>query len=148
MPIELGSFSFGFVAGGAVVAGISHLLNKSRDTENRSFQLRNTAGEELRNVLLSTIIKIESGKHQSEVIRDDFTSHRESMLHFSHCLEGGAKRRLEADWDEYQQWYQDVCCRNSAEIMWPKEGEEAFKKKCEIDATEFIKKLISHTSPK
>lgn len=147
MPIELGSFSFGAAAGTAVGVVIGHYLTKSRDTENRRFQQLNTAAEEFRNVLLAAINKIESGKHRSEIIREDFTTHRESMLRFSHCLKGGARRRLETDWNEYQQWYQDVCCRNTAERIYPPEGEEEFKKKCEIDATEFIKKLVSHTSP-
>ena len=142
------TFGAGAIVGALATKLLDIIINNTRDARNRGIQLRNTAGEEFRNSLLASINKIEGRKHRSEVIKEDFTTHRESMLRFSHCLGGGAKRRLDEDWNEYQQWYQDVCCRNTAERIFPPEGEEKFKKKCGIDATEFIKKLISHTSPK
>ncbi len=41
MPIEPGSFSFGVVAGGSVVALINHFLAKSRDVESRQIEYFN-----------------------------------------------------------------------------------------------------------
>jgi tRNA G46 methylase TrmB len=70
------------------------------------------------------------------------------MLRFAHCLKGRANIRFETDWNKYQEWYQDICCRSAAERIYPPEGEKEFEKKREVDATQFIKKLISHTSPK
>ena len=51
MPIELGSFSFGFVAGGAVVGVINHFLAKSRDTESRTIKDFNEAADILDAIL-------------------------------------------------------------------------------------------------
>lgn len=45
MPVELGSFSFGFVAGGAVVGVVNHFLAKSRDTELRAAKDFNEAAD-------------------------------------------------------------------------------------------------------
>ena len=51
MPVELGSFSFGFVAGGAVVGVINHFLAKSRDTETRTIKDFNEAADKLDAIL-------------------------------------------------------------------------------------------------
>ena len=148
MPIELGSFSFGAAAGTAVGAVIGHYLTKSRDTENRSIQLRNTTGEELRNVLLASINKIENGQVGFRVIKEDFPAQREIMIRFIHYLSGKALERFKTDWHEYEQWYKDVCCRDAAECIYPPEGGEEFQRKRSIHPSKFIDKLLVHTSPK
>lgn len=51
MPIETGSFSFGFVAGGAVVGVINHFLAKSRDIESRGAKDFNDAADALAEIL-------------------------------------------------------------------------------------------------
>ena len=51
MPVELGSFSFGFVAGGAVVGVINHFLAKSRDVESRTAKDFNEAADTLAEIL-------------------------------------------------------------------------------------------------
>lgn len=53
MPIELGSFSLGAVAGGAIVGGINHLLTRIRDKENRTVKDFNEAA----NILAVTLTK-------------------------------------------------------------------------------------------
>jgi len=51
MPIEIGSFSVGFVVGGAIVGTINHFLAKSRDIENRTIQQFNEAADDLAKIL-------------------------------------------------------------------------------------------------
>ena len=148
MPIEVGSFSLGAAAGTALGAVIGHYLTKSRDTENRSIQLRNATGEELRNALLASINKIENGEIGFKVIKEDFPAQREIMLRFDHYLSGKALRRFHTDWNEYQNWYKDVCCRDAAECIYPPEGGEEFQRKRSISPSTFIKKLLVRTSPK
>jgi hypothetical protein len=80
MPVELGSFSFGFLAGGTIVAVVSHLLTKSRDTENRSIQSFNSAAEDFRNILNASINKIDNGQYVNDVIKADFSPHRETIV--------------------------------------------------------------------
>jgi hypothetical protein len=70
------------------------------------------------------------------------------MLRFIHHLGGKAKPRFEEDWNIYQQWYQDICCRGIGERIWPPEGENEYRKIKSIDPVDLINKLISHTAPK
>jgi hypothetical protein len=51
MPVELGSFSFGFVAGGAVVGIINHLLAGVRDKQARHSKDFNEVAEALADML-------------------------------------------------------------------------------------------------
>jgi len=51
MPVELGSFSIGFVAGGAVVGVINHFLAKSRDEESRTAKDFNAAADIMADIL-------------------------------------------------------------------------------------------------
>jgi hypothetical protein len=141
-------FGAGTVVGALAMKLIDIIIANSRDTRTRGIQILNAAAEDFRNALLTSINKIESGKYGSDIILEDFTSHRELMLRFSHCLKGRAKRRFETDWNTYQNWYQEICCRGIAERMYPPEGQEEYGKKCKINPVDLMKKLISHTSPK
>lgn len=147
MPIELGSFSLGASAGTAVGAVIGHYLTKSRDTENRRIQLRNATGEEFRNILVASINKIENGQIGFKVIKEDFPAQRELMIRFTHYLSGKALKRFRTDWDNYQNWYKDVCCRDAADCIYPPEGGEEFQRKRSISPSTFIEKLLVHTVP-
>lgn len=51
MPVEFGSFSVGFVAGGAVVGVINHFLAKSRDIESRTAKDFNETADIMADVL-------------------------------------------------------------------------------------------------
>lgn len=55
MPIELGSFSLGSVAGGIVGAVVAHYLTKSRDTEDRKIKEFNQAAATFRNRVLTEL---------------------------------------------------------------------------------------------
>lgn len=145
MPIELGSFSLGAVAGSAVGALIGHYLTKSRNTEDRLVQHRNAIATELNKALISSTSKIENGQDNFKVIKEDFPAQYEIMLRFTHCLNGKELERFNADWDEYEQWYKDVCCRDAAGCIYPPEGEEEFQRKRNIHPWEFSDKLLVHT---
>lgn len=61
MPIELGSFSLGAVAGGAVHAVISHYLSKSRNIEDRKIKEYIEASQKFRIAFHSEISALAPG---------------------------------------------------------------------------------------
>lgn len=55
MPIELGSFSLGSVAGGIVGTIATHYLTKSRNTEERKIKEFNQAADTFRSTILAEL---------------------------------------------------------------------------------------------
>jgi hypothetical protein len=108
----------------------------------------NAAAENFRSALISSINKIDGGQFEFDVIKNDFPAQREVMLRFFQHLSGKTRRQFESDWSEYEQWYQDVCCRDIAGRMWPEEGEKEWRRKRSIHPSVFMNKLIIHAAPK
>ena len=148
MPIELGSFSFGALVGGLIVGGVQHMLSKVRNTENRISSATNSTAENFKNALVSSIIKIENGQVGFKVVKADFIEHSEAMRNFAIHLKGKIRTALDQDWAEYKNWYEDICCREAANCMYPPEGAEEFNRKREINPSCFIDKLLKHTHPR
>jgi hypothetical protein len=108
----------------------------------------NSAAEDFRNTLIPSINKLDGGKFKFDVIKSDFPSHREAMLRFVQHIKGKARCSFEKDWKEYENWYQDVCCRGTEGILFPDEGEVEFSKKRAINPSMFLNRLLIHAAPK
>ena len=101
MPVELGSFSFGFVAGGAVVGVINHYLAKSRDIESRSVKDFNEAAD-----ILDAILHKERHGPMPET-NIDFSAFQRVLRQKNELI------RFERYVEEYHQ------ARKNAEIVFP-----------------------------
>ncbi len=105
MPIELGSFSLGAVAGGAVIAVISHYLTKSRNIEDRKIKEYNEAAAKFRDAFHPEISALAPG-HGSrpnpyKILSEAFARHKEAVFSFDRVLPSNRRCALAQAWQEY-----------------------------------------------
>lgn len=101
MPIEIGSFSLGMVAGGAIVGVINHFLAKSRDIEARAAKDFNVVADALAEIL----IKERSSPNPSSNI--DFSAFRRvvnqrELSSFDKCIEEYNKTKNDTVINDYK----------------------------------------------
>jgi len=105
MPIEPGSFSFGFVAGGAVVGVINHYLAKSRDTESRSIKEFNEAATKFRDAFKDEFLALNPTLSKCTIdpavlLKSSLSKHGTAIFDFKPFL-GKDADRLEQTWQKY-----------------------------------------------
>jgi len=106
MPIELGSFSFGLVAGGAVVGVANHFLTKSRDKESRAIKEFNEASKSLRDAFNSELATLRNPSSDNPIDPYDllyaaFEKHRGAVNAFRRFLKGISQREFDRAWHNY-----------------------------------------------
>jgi hypothetical protein len=126
---------------------IENRLALSRAKEDRRLVAHNSAAEAFKSAIIPSINNIDRGQYKFDVIKSDFPVHREAMLRFIQHLKGIARCNFEKDWNEYENWYQDVCCRGTEGKLFPDEGEVEFSKKRAINPSVFLNKLLVHAAP-
>lgn len=113
MPIELGSFSVGAIAGGALIGVANHFLSKSRNREDREITDFNEAATAFTDAfrheisflrynigidgLQSTDCSISQFLHAGMVQR-----HTEALVAFRKHLTENQRHRIDYSWDEYK----------------------------------------------
>ena len=97
MPIEIGSFSIGAVAGGITIKLIDHFLVKSRDREKRKMQ----AKQQFRSVIAQEIADIRNRRHKFKDSSHVNVLHT-AMIEFHPFLNKKVQRSLTEAWKQYQ----------------------------------------------
>lgn len=131
MPIELGSFSLGTVAGGVMVGFFNHFMTKSRNTEDRKIREYNDAATKFRGFIIGEL----SGFHpiNQHWVKTDFCRLHESIpkiksaaADFAFFVENKGKfenavkeydeycRKI--TWNEYEAWERYPTMRKEGEI--------------------------------
>lgn len=109
MPIELGSFSLGSIAGGIVGAIAGHYLTKSRNTEERKAKIFNAAASAFRDAFAPELSAIKNPSFDETVepvdlgtlLRNAFDKHRTAVTEFRRSLEGSRQREFDRAWHSY-----------------------------------------------
>lgn len=106
MPIELGSFSFGAVSGGAVGALISHYLTKSRNIEDRKIKTFNDASAKFRDAFKSELLALNTSLtinyiDAHDLLQSAFEKHRLAVFDFRPFLHGKRLAGFDQAWRNY-----------------------------------------------
>lgn len=106
MPIELGSFSLGSVAGGVVGIIAGHYLTKSRDKETRVIKHFNDAAHIFREAFIPELtVSLSTYKKELEIfyiLSDAFQRQESAVIVFKqHLVKTSDIPRFEAAWVDY-----------------------------------------------
>ena len=109
MPIELGSFSLGSVAGCAVGALVSHFLTKSRNTEGRRIKEFNEAAAKFRTAFKDELLALNPAlSHNStdtaEFLETALDKHRHAVFDFKPFLSSESVQGFDKAWNEYYRY--------------------------------------------
>ena len=110
MPIELGSFSLGAIAGGIVIGIANHYLSKSRNKEEREITEFNKAAAIFRDVFLpeTTYLKhhaniggLGNSNRFHEMLRTAYLRQLKALEIFKDYLSVADRESIYCAWDEY-----------------------------------------------
>jgi hypothetical protein len=106
MPIELGSFSLGSVAGGIVGAIAGHYLTKSRNTEDRKIKEFNDASANFRDAFKSELLSLNTALTKDyidacDLLQAAFEKHRLAVFDFRLFLRGNRQEEFDQAWRDY-----------------------------------------------
>lgn len=111
MPIELGSFSLGAIAGGIVIGIANHFLSKSRNREDRTIAEFNKAATTFRDAFLpettflrynANIGDLGSSSDLDELLRFGYIQrHLKAMETFRDYLSPKERVNIDKAWQEY-----------------------------------------------
>jgi len=110
MPIELGSFSIGVIAGGIIIGFANHFLSKSRNREDRTIAEFNKAATTFRNAFIVQFnflkYNVNSGSGDTsnvgEYLRTHYVStHLKAFETFKCCLSARKIKAIDKKWTKY-----------------------------------------------
>lgn len=112
MPIELGSFSLGSVAGGIIGAIAGHYLTKSRNTEDRKIKEFNEASAKFRDAFKSELLSLNTALTENyidacDLLKAAFEKHRLAVFDFRLFLKGKRQGEFEQAWRDYYGYDED-----------------------------------------
>ena len=104
MPIELGSFSLGALAGGMIVSLANHFLSKSRERESRKITDFNKAATDFQCAFIDAKQKLRDDPlaDWNGVLNPDvLLEHERAALEFRQYLSANERTRFDKDWNAY-----------------------------------------------
>ncbi len=141
--IELGNFSIGGLLGLLIGGFLGHALALRRSKHDRKIKVYNETVLPMRNSLIEGISRIDKGEVEFEVIKDLFQKQKKFILAFRGTLSKNDINDFLQIWQQYENYYNDVCNRSTAEILYPPEGNGEFlKKRRKNIKQEFFLKLL------
>ncbi len=110
--MELGSSSLGTLFGILIASLVNHFLAKSRATESRKQQLKDSAANELRKAFSEELLALHPNRHKEGVdlyyaLLEALPKHQNAVNKFSVHLGSKEKERLMATWYEYLHYQGD-----------------------------------------
>ncbi len=140
---EVGSFTLGSLLGIVLGAFIGHRL-AIRRTNQQTF---NIAAIEFKKAFLSSQQLLDDNNPEHGVISMEFPKHDTAMRKYQMYLTGLKQNAFNDSWLKYKEWYEIMCNRDTAEVMYGGSDPKYVAMK-DIKAIDLINNLLAHAEIK